>query len=192
MKQQKFLALFAMVPLFMIALSIGYTGEADASSGCSGDCSPPTLGVLEAQQIVKGGLTINGQTFDVTYFSQTIPAQSFDRGEQISITLLIYENSGIDKLEHVELVMDVSGADSESGKVSVAWNKKFDGTLTVDVLDYNNMFQDVKAQPKAVDDFQTSMTFLFDHAGPIEINGLKVTVWDYQRNVWNNYFEVAL
>ena len=189
MKITKYVGL-GIIPLFMIMLSISYTGEADASSSCSDDCLPPTLGLLETRQIVKDGFTINGQTFDVKYFSQTIPAQSFDRGEQISITLLIHESSGIDNLEHVELAMDVSGADSRSDKVSVAWNKKFDGTLTVDVLDYNNIFQDVKVQSIAVDDYQTSMTFLLDHDRPIEINELKVTMWDYQRNGWNNFFKV--
>jgi len=189
MKITKYVGL-GIIPLFMIALSISYIGEANASASCSGDCTPPTLGLLDTKQIVKDGFTINGQTFDVKYFSQTIPAQSFDRGEQISITLLIHESSGIDNLEHVELTMDVSGADSGSDKVSVAWNKKFDGTQTVDVLDYNNIFQDVKVQPIAVDNYQMSMTFLLDHARPIEINELKVTMWDYQRNVWNNFFKV--
>ena len=187
MRITKHVGILAIIPLLTIALSIGYTSEAD---GAKGDDSPPTLGLLEARQIIKDGLTINGQTFDVESFSQTIPAQSFDRAEQINITLLIHENSGISGLEHVELTLDVSGADSESGKVSAVWNQKFDGTQTVEVIDYQPIFQDVKVQSKAVDDFNMSITFLFDHDGPVEIRELKVTMWDSQRNVWNNYFVV--
>ena len=188
MKQKtKYIGMFAILSLVMVALAPNYIGEVDGSKG---DDSPPTLGVLEGRQIIKDGLIINGQTFDVESFSQTIPAQSFDGDKQISITLLIHENSGIGGLEYVELALDVSGADSGSSRVSAVWNQKSDGTQTVEVIDYQTIFQVVKVQPKAVDDFNMSITFLFEHDGPVEIRELKVTMWDSQRNVWNNYFVV--
>ncbi len=47
-----------------------------SSGGCSGDCSPPTLGlnVDQTRQLVEDGLIINGNSFAVDYFKQILDA----------------------------------------------------------------------------------------------------------------------
>ena len=59
-------------------------GAVGGGGGCSGDCTPPTLG-LDDQGVsfVSGGLTINSESFDVEQYSQTIPTQIFKTDEKM-------------------------------------------------------------------------------------------------------------
>jgi len=59
-------------------------GGGVGGGGCSGDCTPPTIGLDDqGASFVSGGLTINSESFDVEQYSQTIPTQIFKTDEKM-------------------------------------------------------------------------------------------------------------
>jgi hypothetical protein len=71
-----------LVTVFFINDQIAFGGL--SSKQCDTECQPPTLGLnLESRRYVSDGFGINGQFFDVEYFSQKIPTQNFTVGELV-------------------------------------------------------------------------------------------------------------
>ena len=58
---------------------------------CKTECQPPSLGLdlKESRRYVNDGFGINGQFYDVDYFSQTIPTQNFTVGDTVNVRLTI-------------------------------------------------------------------------------------------------------
>jgi len=69
-----------VIPIFMdnaYAQSVG-SPIASGGGGCSGDCTPPTLGIdKQGFRNVENGFTINGNSYNVAHYHQTIPTQTF-------------------------------------------------------------------------------------------------------------------
>ena len=86
-------------------LTLSYAAHGGGGGGCSGDCSPPTLGLDEKGQVrVEGGLTINSEIVDVGTYSQTIPTtQILKTGQTSTIILKMLENTSPEFLSHVEI-----------------------------------------------------------------------------------------
>jgi len=176
--------------------------EAYASIGansCDGECQPPSLGLdLDgSRRYVNDGFGINGQFYDVNYFSQTIPTQNFTVGDTVNVRLTIFENSGPQYLEYVGLsiVVDESfirgGMLVEEYESTIAWIKKFDGIKSIDVDDSYDLI-DVINVTDSVENSRTILDYEFIVTNPIESKTIKVKMWDYKRNVWNNHFYEAI
>ena len=162
--------------------------------GYCGDCLPPTLGVdNRGFQYVEDGFTINGNSFDVQHYYQTIPTQTFTLGEQIEVVLYIYENQGTDNLQHVELSLAtydqiISGILTEDSISTILWDKD----NGVELYDNTSLLDNAEVTLEHVDDNITRATFSFQITHPLEPSTIKVKMWDSQLNGWNNYFEDAI
>ena len=185
-----------LVTVFFINDQIAFGGL--SSKQCDTECQPPTLGLnLESRRYVSDGFGINGQFFDVEYFSQKIPTQNFTVGELVDISLKIYENSGAKYLEHVALsiIMEepkrVDGYVVGNNESIISWNQKFDGTQSVDLVDPYDLIDYFEVK-SSIKNNTTILNFLFNVTEPIDSKDIRVKMWDYRRNSWNNYFYEAI
>jgi len=72
-------------------------------SGCSGDCTPPTIGVdRTGDRKVSDGFSYNYNTVDVDYFHTEFPLITTQVGEQNTVTTKVYENTGPNNLSLVQ------------------------------------------------------------------------------------------
>lgn len=117
--------------------------------------------------------------------------------ERLNIKLKIFENSGPQYLEYVGLsiVLDepliLGGMLVEEYESTIAWTKKFDGTKSIDVNDPYDLI-DVINVTDSLDDNRTILDYEFIVTKPIESKTIKVQMWDYRRNSWNNHFYEAI
>jgi len=189
--------LLAVLLAGLINFEEAYAGL--GTNSCDGECQPPSLGLdLDgSRRYVNDGFGINGQFYDVNYFSQTIPTQNFTVGDTVNIRLTIFENSGPQYLEYVGLSIVVDepfirgGMLVEEYQSTIAWIKKFDGTKSIDVNDSYDLIDAINVTD-SVENSRTILDYEFIVTNPIESKTIKVKMWDYKRNVWNNHFYEAI
>ena len=198
----KKLFLFSFLVLLIIPLNENVLADhgSGGAGGCSGDCSPPTLGIDNSgQTYVEKGFTINNNSYDVADFKQDIPNQIVNTGDQIEITLKIHENSGTQYLSHVALLMGleektISGVKVHSHEVQIIWEQALDGNTSVDVIDPNKLVSDVSVDNELAKDAfgnkegVNQLVFKFTPITPYDTSVILVEMWDYERNSWTNYF----
>ncbi len=184
------------VSVFFINDQIAFGGL--SSKQCDTECQPPTLGLSSKfTRYVSDGFGINEQFFDVEYFSQKIPTQNFTVGESIDISLKVYENTGAKYLEHVALsiVMEepkrIYGVVVGNNESIISWNQKFDGTQSVDLVDPYDLIDYFEVKSSS-ENYITNLNFTFNVTEPIDSKDIRVKMWDYKRNSWNNYFYEAI
>ncbi len=199
--------IFALIPLIFLLVIFSVTvffindqiafGNHSATR-CATECQSPTLGLSsDSRRIVSDGFGINGQFFDVEYFSQKIPTQNFTVGETVDISLRVYENSGTQYLEHVALsiVMEepkrINGLVVGNNESIISWNQKFDGTQSVDLVDPYDLIDDFEVK-SSIENNTTILNFMFNVIEPIDSKDIRVKMWDYRKNSWNNYFYEAI
>ena len=173
--------------------------------GCSGDCSPPTLGQDNSgRQYVSEGFGINDNFFSVESFSQDLSSQVVHVGEPVEITLRIYENEGPGNLYFVKLMLgskfQVSGGSRQDIQdVSIEWRRtsyNAEPAITYDLN--NNYIKDLQVTSKLADNSfgapnsLTEITYSFVPQRPLNSEAVAVELWDSRRNAWTNYFNNAL
>jgi hypothetical protein len=72
--------------------------------------NPPSFGGRPF--IYHDGLTINGKTFDIGGYAQTIPTQNLSIGQSSQITLKIFDNSGPTTIKGAALFINIRGNNS--------------------------------------------------------------------------------
>ena len=154
------------------------------NSKCDGDCEAPTFGTLDdGRMLVEKGLTINDQTFDITGFSQTIPTQVLVVGQPVTVSVIVYENSGVKSLQYTAIsISDYQGERSQTEKARIAFMQDFEGTQKLDVLDFDKMLSNVKYTATQIDSFRTMIQFTFEFAKPVDKSTLIIEAWDDSRN----------
>ena len=170
-------------------------GGSGGGGGCSGDCFPPTLGLDDRGMLrVSQGLTINSESFEVKFFSQTLPTQILNVGEKVRIVLKIYENSTPEFLSHAELhfkVYDkfVEGIKLEDSTVSIVWDDT-DGDVVYGVYGEENIIKNISIEQYFEEDLAV-LTFEFEFTTDMDISTLMTEIWDERRNSAKNYFYQA-
>lgn len=164
------------------------------NSRCSVDCVAPTLGQLDDSTVlVEKGLTINDQSFDVMQYSQVIPTQTFKVGQPIKVKMLVYENNGVKSLRHVSLaISDYKDERNQYQKAAISFIQEFDGAQKTEVLDFDELFDNVKVNTTTIDQFTTSITISFNIKKPVDTSSLIVDVWDDARSSRKNIFLDAI
>lgn len=154
------------------------------NSKCDGDCEAPTLGTLDdGKVIVEKGLTINGQVFDITGFTQTIPSQNLVVGQQNTVKLIVYENSGAKFLRYASFALaDYKGERDQTQKAKIVFMQDFAGTQKLDILDFDKVFANVKYNATTTDSFTTVIEFTFDIVKPVSKSSIIIEAWDDARN----------
>ena len=190
--------MFSILLIPSIGLSFAEHGHDEGGSGgCSGDCTPPTLGVDSSGKVfVENGFTINGKTYDVGHFEQTIPTQTVKTGEPVEIILKIFENSGPQYLKHVELVLGNEHVfDSyvwrQMPTANIIWQQTFDGIESIEINDPENLITDVNVEAE-IDGTFTILKFQFTPTTTFDTSHMMVKTWDQNRSYWLNNFYDAL
>ena len=179
-------------------------GSGAAGGGCSGDCTPPTLGEDNAGKVfVKNGFSINDNSFDVTHFSQDIATEYSLVNKPIQITVKVYENEGPQQLSHVGVMLGlipkvINGIQVETHQVQILWEQTFEEITSVEVIDPNDYVNNVHVESSLADDEfgnkdrTTVLKFEFTPVKVFDSSTILVETWDYKRNSWVNYFHNAL
>ncbi len=165
-------------------------------SGCNGDCTEPTLGVLsDGRRIVDDGFSYNGKSVDVEYYFTSYPLVTVQVGKQNVAEFKIYENQGVDNIRHFELAFGLANGESIGmSKAIINWDKTHDGIETVTMDDPENVLDKVKvttSEGYCSDEMQTKcliVKVVHTFRAPLDFNILGTNVWDVKRNAWNNYF----
>ena len=189
------IVLSAVLGLFCLAggSNVYADHSGGAGGGCSGDCTPPTLGTDNAgEQIVSGGFAINGNAFDVTYFKQDIPTQTIQVDEPVTITLTVFENSAPQFLRHVGLMIGlenkfVSGVTVKTHLVQIHWEQDRRGDSKVKIDDPDGLIKEVSVD-EVVEGKNNVVTLEFTPTQVFDASTVIVQMWDEDRNSWTNYF----
>jgi hypothetical protein len=100
-------ALTILAILLLLVPVLGGTSLSDYVKEAYGVSYPPSFGGGTYQY--TDGLTINGKTFDISGYSQTIPTQNLTVGVPSSITLKIYDNAGSYTIRSATLYLNIRG-----------------------------------------------------------------------------------
>ncbi len=196
---RKHLLLLAWIGLVSVPASYVFADHG-SGGGCSGDCTPPTLGEDNSGRVfVDDGFGLNGQFFDVSGFQQDLTSQDIEIGRPVDVTIRVYENEGVQSLVHAGLTLGaktelVGATNMETYQAEILWDRNIGGGATVQVHDNDRVLGDVGVSAELGDDAFggpeaiTVLTFTFTPLSYFEINPIVVNVWDQSRNSWKNYF----
>jgi len=165
-------------------------------SGCSGDCTEPTLGLNnDGRRIVDDGFTYNGKSIDVERYFTPYPLITVDVGKQNVAEFKIYDNSGSDNISHFELAFGLAkGEYIGMSKAVINWDKSWNGIETISIDDPENVLGEVTvttSEGNCSDESQTKCLIVkIEHTfrAPLDFNILGTNVWDAKRNAWQNYY----
>ncbi len=187
-----FIPILAISMIGAFGISNAYAQSGQQQSCGSGECTAPTIGLSwNHQQLVSGGVSINGVATDITGFSQTLTPTSLSTGNTVNVVLKIYEDSSVASyLQHASLTV---------ADCSMEWQREFDGSETTYVIsniqselrkpvtpDNCNILQNVKTSSNVLDELLTEVHFSFEFTHPSENEDMFVTVWDSRKNP-NNF-----
>lgn len=179
---------------FGSAVSI-VSGGGDDNGSCSGDCTPPTLGIdKNNKRVVSGGFSFNDNPVDAELYYTPYPLITAYVGEENTIALRIHENDGPQNLAHVGIAFGLGHGESFSqSQAIINWDRNYDGTEMVYVIDPKHVLENVRVESDQVacDDIGSEcIDIIFYHTfrAPLEFNMVATDIWDYDRNAWQNYF----
>ena len=90
------------------------------------------------------------------------------------------------------------GVKVHSHHSEIIWEQNLDGTISIDVIDPNNLISDVDVKNELVRDAfgndkgLNQLSFEFTPTKPFDTNTILVQMWDYERNSWTNSFYNSL
>ena len=124
------------------------------------------------------GLTIDGKSFDISKFSQTIPTQTFYVNVPSTITLKIFHTDGVQSIKHVALYI------TKSNDPRVYSNGKwvaYDQGIGLTTHDPNNVFKAVTVSTSSQGHF-LYVKFTITPKVPMDTSNIVVKSWDYRLN----------
>lgn len=168
------------------------------SGGCRGDCTEPTLGLdKNGIRLVENGFIYNGKPVDVERFFTPYPLITVNVGAQNLAEFKIYENGGSDNVSHFDLAFGLAnGQILSQSKAMIEWDRTFDGTESINVIDPDNLLSDDvnvltsegKCKQDSVVDDCLIVKVYHKFRAPPEFNIVGTNVWDSDRNSWQNYY----
>ncbi len=170
--------------------------DSSNGSGCSGDCTPPTLGIGSSlNRIVSDGFSFNGNSVDVNHFYTPFPLVTVQVGEPNTAILKIYDNRGTQNIAHVELGFGLGKDESFSeNRATIILDRTRDGRESVTSFDPDNVLDNisvttVKDRCGGIDSPQC-LVVIIDHTfrEPLEFNMVGTQVWDFDLNSWQNFY----
>ena len=160
------------------------------------DCTAPTLGFdSSGARLVSEGFAYNGLASDVQHFFTPYPLITSEVGDENTVSLKIYENSGPSNVSHVAVAFGLRSGQVISESLAVInYDIRHDGTGVVSVIDPQNSLDAPSASHEIVECSEGSelrcMLVTIDHSfrSPLEFDIVGTDVWDTERNSWQNYF----
>jgi len=174
----------------------GLVVDSSTSSGCSGDCEPPTLGLSKnLKRIVGGGFSYNQNPVDVDLYYTPYPLITVSVGQLNEASLKIFDDGGPENIKHVGLAFGLnSGQSFSKSKATINLDRTNDGKETTSVYDPENVFDNVQISTSNVPCSQTisaqclevKIQHLFRES--LNFNMVGTVVTDFQRNSWQNFY----
>ena len=164
----------AAIFLIMITSYVGTSSNAYAVWG-HGISHGPSLGHVY-DYTYTDGLTINGHTFDISKFSETIPTRTLYVNVPTTITLKVFHTDGAQYIEHVGVYI------SNIGDPSVYSNGEwvaYDKGVGVTANDPNNLFKTVTGSVSLQGHFMY-ITFKITPQATMDTSNVIVKAWDYR------------
>ncbi|MFY9301091.1 MAG: hypothetical protein WAO91_07875 [Candidatus Nitrosotenuis sp.] len=186
----------AAVPSLVVDAVASTASSTGGGDGCIGDCTPPTLGVDEAnRRIVDGGFSYNDHPVDVQLYYTPYPLVTVNVGQENKAVLKIYDNSGPQHIQHVELAFGLGNNQIlDDSKAVIAIDMSRDGKNTVSTYDPENALQDIRVETDLAKcgPFITAecliVTIYHTFRAPLDFNMVATDVWDFDKSEWQNYF----
>lgn len=165
-------------------------------SGCSGDCTPPTLGVDEdGDRLVYDGFQYNGNPVDVELYYTPYPLITVDVGVENLTVLKIYDNNGPQNIAHVGLGFGLGKGESfNDSKATINLDISSDGTETTSLFDPENVLDNVQITteeaPCGLNTTAQCLAVFIYHTfrEPLNFNMVATYIWDFKLNAWQNYY----
>ncbi|MHA7646856.1 hypothetical protein [Nitrosopumilus sp. S4] len=174
---------------------VSLVSTSGSQGSCGGDCTPPTLGIdKNNKRVVSDGFAFNDNFSDVDLYYTLYPLITAYVGEENSISLRLFENSGPDNIAHVGLAFGLGEGESfNDSEAIINWDRSFDGTEKISLIDPYNVLDNVRVESQNVDcelidNVCFDIVFYFTFRAPLEFNMVSTNIWDHDRNAWQNYF----
>ncbi|MDE1866519.1 MAG: hypothetical protein KGI08_02260 [Thaumarchaeota archaeon] len=175
----------AVVAALVLTL-VGANSSAYALSG-HGVSYAPSFGSTYAGSALgsvplsyNDGLTINGHTYNISNYVQTIPTKTLYVGSPATITVKLWEYGGTYQIQGVALFLNVSGYSPSAGD-SDTW-VQYSKITGVTVHDPHNMLGTTTADVKYDKAFMY-VTFHMVPSKPMNTSWMIFTAWDQQLSV---------
>ncbi|MDH3677591.1 MAG: hypothetical protein OEQ12_04735, partial [Nitrosopumilus sp.] len=170
----------AMAKIF--SLSIVALAKLSGGGGGSGDSAPPDIQDFEFSGSSGGS---GGFSASEIGFNNNLDPIIAKTGKPFTITLTIYENSGLQAFQHISLYMNLRGLDDQihESDTYIRWDKGF----PVSVRDPHGYFADAEIEIFEVGD-KIQAVFEFNFALPMETSDVIIRTWDNKRNSWDSNF----
>jgi hypothetical protein len=167
-----------------------------SGSGCSGDCSPPTLGIGERfNRIVSQGFSYNNNPVDVKRYYTSYPLITSNVGHESLTVLKIYDNGGTQNIEHVGLGFGLGRGESFSdSKATINLDITRDGQEITTIYDPENVLENVRIvtaeEPCSTNSQAKCLVVSIFHTfrESLNFNMVATYVWDFKKNAWQNYY----
>lgn len=174
-----FSVLVAALVLTLGASSSVYAlADLRSSYGPSFGGAPPTNAAHGSTPITyQDGLTINGNTYNISKYVQKIPTATLYIGAPAKIKVKLWEDGGIYKIQGLAMFLNLYGANPSSSK-SNTW-VQYSKTNGLTVHDPNNMLGPVSAIVKHDKTFWY-VTFQFTPSKQMNTSWMILTAWDNQ------------
>ena len=126
------------------------------------------------------GLTINGDTYDISKYIQQIPTNTVYVGTPVTITAKLWEYGGTYQIQGLALFMNVKG-NNPNPNSSDTW-VQYSKVSGVTVHDPHNILGKVTADVKYDQKFMY-VTFHMTPNKPMDTSSLILTAWDKQLSI---------
>ncbi len=177
-------------------------GGGGAGSGCSSDCTPPTLGVNnKGLKLVQKGFSYNWKSVDVKHYFTPYPLITANVGANNAALFKIFENGGPQNISHFALAFGLGkGEIFVDSKAVIEWDQAHNGKQTVTVTDPENALGNVQVQtylgPCRTESVLSNdclyIVVYHTFREPLDFNMISTNVWDSDRNSWQNYYNDGL
>lgn len=126
------------------------------------------------------GLTINGDTYDISKYIQQIPTKTLYIGTPVAITTKLWEYGGTYQIQGLAMFLNVKGS-NPSATSSDTW-VQYSKVSGVTVHDPHNILGKVTADVKYDQQFMY-VTFHMTPKSPMDTSGLILIAWDKRLSI---------
>jgi len=169
----RFMALASFTVVLLLITSIG----SQNLSAYAAFSNPPSFG--GGQLKYNDGLAINGNMFDISKHSQSMPTpQILALGESSTIVLKIFDNSGPTTIKSAGLYMDIQGTRSSISSADTSISYPMSSHFYVN--DPHNLLGNISVEYKIVKPF-VYVTFHITPIAKMDVSNLIVTAIDDHR-----------
>ncbi|WP_268543005.1 hypothetical protein [Candidatus Nitrosotenuis cloacae] len=181
----------------LVVDAIASTASSSSSNGngCHGDCTPPTLGVDEQYtRFVNNGFSYNDIPVDVDLFYTHYPLVSVLVGKENKASLKIFDNSGYQNIEHVELAFGLGRNEIIDQSKAIIAIDRVNNESQISTFDPEQVLDNIRVitSTERCGTFVSAECLLIiiyhTFREPLEFNMIGTGIWDKQRNEWQNYY----